>query len=118
MPSSLIRRVTAADARPDMMATSMPAARAACIASPSRTSKRLISSPAGPYASRPSVSTPSTSSTRRRIREAFAGAFTVKLEDLGAENVVDVDHADGTAGLVRDHEAGHDAFHERQGPRG
>ena len=47
-PSSLIRRVTAAEARPETTAISTPARLAAWMASPSLTWKRLVSSPDAP----------------------------------------------------------------------
>src|SRR5438132_6210004 len=47
-PSSSRRRATAADFRPEITATSMPAARARTMAWPSRTWNTFVSSPAGP----------------------------------------------------------------------
>ena len=45
MPSSAARRVTAAEARPEMIATWMPARCTRLMPEPSRTWKPLISSP-------------------------------------------------------------------------
>src|SRR5215471_16625151 len=54
------------------------------------------------------------------MRAARAGACRVAgtLQDLGPQDVVDVDHAGGSPRLVGDDEAGHDAFHEGEGAGG
>src|SRR5688572_7326400 len=64
-PSSRMRAVTAPERRPEMTATPMPAAIRFLMPWPTRTSNTLSDSPSEPYQRRPSVSTPSTSSTTR-----------------------------------------------------
>src|SRR6185312_11124057 len=86
-----------------MTATWIPAFRTCWIPNPSRTWNTLSASPRGPKCSRPSVMTPSTSSTRRRMAAAaFRDMSELASHDSGAEEVVDVEGADQASVFIRD----------------
>ena len=71
--NSRMRAVTAAERRPLTAATSTPPAISSLIPCPSRTLNTFSASPRAPKYRRPSVSTPSTSSTRSRILDNGVG---------------------------------------------
>src|SRR6516164_1725058 len=86
-PSSRQRAATIGERRPEITAISSPARCSSLSPTPSRTWNALRASPRGPKYSRPSVSTPSTSSTSRRM----AGAMS---DDASAHQIVHVECAD------------------------
>src|SRR6516225_4033031 len=85
--SSRQRAPTIGERRPEITATLNPARCSCCSPTPSRTWNALRASPRGPKYSRPSVSTPSTSSTSRRMLAGMS-------DDAGAHQVVHVECAD------------------------
>src|SRR6266850_6173939 len=108
MPSSAARAATALERRPESSASPTPLFASILMPWPSKEWKALISSPARPYQSLPSVSTPSTSkimSLTRRARSSASGDANCMpgLEDFGAEKVVHVERTDQCAVFV-DHQ--------------
>src|SRR5438067_8756217 len=108
MASSLARSSTACESRPLMIAVSRPPMRRRCTPCPSKAWNAFSSSPPGPYQSRPSVRTPSTSKITRRTRRARASAsgarYCIDLDDFGAEKIVHVERAEECAALIDDQE--------------
>src|SRR5262249_24116023 len=105
-PSSRQRAATIGERRPEITATVSPARCSSLSPTPSRTWNALRVSPRGPKYSRPSVSTPSTSSTNSRI----AGAMS---DDAGAHQIVHVERADQPPVGVRHRQRG-DAMYLHQ----
>src|SRR5262249_11318918 len=74
--------------------------RTCWIPNPSRTWNTLSVSPRGPKCSWPSVMTPSTSSTRRRMAAAAFRDIRVKSHDAGAEEIVHIEGAHQPSALI------------------
>src|SRR5580765_6184690 len=107
MPSSFARSATAGERRPERIAAGTPLAASILMPWPSCASKTFSASPRGPYQSRPSVSTPSTSkiiSLTPRARSSASGDANCmrRLDDPCAEQVVHVQRADQDAARVDD----------------
>src|SRR5512146_639732 len=117
MPSSAARWATACERRPLRMAGATPLCASILIPCPSSVWNAFSASPAGPYHSRPSVSTPSTSKIIRRTRRARSSAALetslIVSDDFCAEQVVHVERPDELVAII-DHDKLVDlvAFHQ------
>src|SRR5687768_11220036 len=113
------RCVVAPDVRADNRPTGMPARCAQTIAAPSRIWNPFDSDPSACITTTPSVSTPSTSNSSSRMREAFSWSAVTSGQDaldfLRAPEVMQV-HDTLDVPLFIDHDHGSDLvrFHDPQ----